>query len=91
MTQKVGRRPGKQDTRSQIIRAASAVFAEVGYAKASIRGIAQRAGVDPALVHHYAPPVVTADADQLAEWVGPGIDRYLHEPLPGIGEPGRDD
>jgi AcrR family transcriptional regulator len=33
--------------------AADAVFASVGYAKASLRGIAQRAGVDPALVHHY--------------------------------------
>ncbi len=205
MTQKVGRRPGKQDTRSQILRAASAVFAEVGYSEASIRGIAQRAEVDAALVHHYfdgkaslfiealglpggmrevpaepreapasgativrvflrlwdtraaasqpnpflslvqavcssslaaesvrefiaerigppgegrppgrewqirqaligsqlmglafqryimrAQPVVTADADQLAEWAGPAIDRYLYEPLPGIAGPGGD-
>ncbi len=203
--QKVGRRPGKQDTRSQIIRAASAGFAEAGYAEASIRGIAQRAGVDPALVHHYfdgkvslfievmglpggmrevpaelrenpasgativraflrlwdehataaqpspflslvqavsssplaaqsvrefiaerirppddgqplshewrvrqaligsqlmglafqryilrAEPVVTADADQLAAWVGPAIDRYLHEPLAERGSGGSD-
>jgi AcrR family transcriptional regulator len=29
------------------------VFAAEGYAAASLRGIAQRAGVDPALVHHY--------------------------------------
>jgi AcrR family transcriptional regulator len=200
MTQKAGRRPGKQDTRSQIVRAAGAVFAEVGYAEASIRGIAQRAGVDPALVHHYfdgkvslfieamglpggmrevpaelrenpasgavivraflglwdehasaaqpspflslvqavsssplaaesvrefiaerirppeagqplshewqvrqaligsqlmglafqryimvTQPVATADPDQLAAWVGPVIDRYLHEPLEGDG------
>ena len=200
MTQKAGRRPGKQDTRSQIVRAAGAVFAEAGYAEASIRGIAQRAGVDPALVHHYfdgkvslfieamglpggmrevpaelrenpasgavivraflrlwdehasaaqpspflslvqavssspraaesvrefiaerirppeagqplshewqvrqaligsqlmglafqryimgAQPVATADPDQLAAWVGPVIDRYLHEPLEGDG------
>ena len=33
--------------------AADAVFASEGYAQASLRGIAQRAGVDPALVHHY--------------------------------------
>ncbi len=33
--------------------AAEAVFASDGYAEASLRGIAQRAGVDPALVHHY--------------------------------------
>jgi AcrR family transcriptional regulator len=35
------------------VAAASAAFAEEGYAAASLRGIAQRAGVDPALVHHY--------------------------------------
>ncbi|HEX4540813.1 MAG TPA: TetR family transcriptional regulator [Acidimicrobiales bacterium] len=33
--------------------AADAAFASEGYAQASLRGIAQRAGVDPALVHHY--------------------------------------
>jgi AcrR family transcriptional regulator len=48
-----GRRPGKADTRAQIVSAAEAVFASDGYAQASLRGIAQRAGVDPALVHHY--------------------------------------
>jgi AcrR family transcriptional regulator len=41
------------DTRAQIVAAAAAVFASEGYAQASLRGIAQRAGVDPALVHHY--------------------------------------
>lgn len=48
-----GRRPGKADTRATILAAANAAFAEEGYAAASLRGIAQRAGVDPALVHHY--------------------------------------
>ena len=33
--------------------AAEKAFGEEGYAAASLRGIAQRAGVDPALVHHY--------------------------------------
>ncbi|HEY7946283.1 MAG TPA: TetR family transcriptional regulator [Acidimicrobiales bacterium] len=50
---RAGRRPGKADTRAQIIAAARAAFAELGYEQASIRGIARRASVDPALVHHY--------------------------------------
>lgn len=36
-----------------IVDAARRVFAEDGYDKASMRGIAREAGVDPALVHHY--------------------------------------
>jgi len=48
-----GRRPGHVDTRAQIVEAALAAFSADGYAEASMRGIARRAGVDPALVHHY--------------------------------------
>ena len=48
-----GRRPGNVDTRAEIVDAACAVFAEVGYAAASMRAIARRAEVDPALMHHY--------------------------------------
>ncbi|MGJ5723927.1 TetR family transcriptional regulator [Brevibacterium sp. H602] len=49
-------RPRKEsgsDARAAITDAASAEFAEKGYDKASIRGIARRAQVDSALVHHY--------------------------------------
>ncbi len=53
MARRSGRRPGNQDTRTSILEAARASFAEKGYDKASIRGIAGDAGVDPALVHHY--------------------------------------
>ncbi|MEW9532975.1 TetR family transcriptional regulator [Microbispora sp. NPDC049125] len=48
-----GRRPGTADTRGEILTAARKVFAEKGFDKATIRGIAREAGVDPALVHHY--------------------------------------
>ncbi|GAA2845452.1 TetR family transcriptional regulator [Streptosporangium fragile] len=48
-----GRRPGSVDTRGQILAAAREIFAEKGFDKATIRGIARQAGVDPALVHHY--------------------------------------
>jgi AcrR family transcriptional regulator len=49
----VGRRPGKADTRSEIIDAAKRVFAEKGYDGTSLRAVARAAAVDPALVHHY--------------------------------------
>src|SRR3954454_24665021 len=45
-----GRRPGPTQTREAIAAAARTQFAEVGYDRATIRGIAQAAGVDPALV-----------------------------------------
>ncbi len=50
---RTGRRPGTPDTRDRILAAARASFAERGYDAASIRDVAARAGVDPALVHHY--------------------------------------
>jgi AcrR family transcriptional regulator len=48
-----GRRPGSADTRGQILDAARAAFGERGFDGATMRDIAARAGVDPALVHHY--------------------------------------
>lgn len=50
---RTGRRPGKADTRGEILAAARHEFAARGYGGATIRGIAAAAGVDPALVHHY--------------------------------------
>lgn len=48
-----GRRPGSSGAREQILQAARDTFAEVGYDRASMRLVASRAGVDPALIHHY--------------------------------------
>ncbi|HET8768799.1 MAG TPA: helix-turn-helix domain-containing protein, partial [Pedococcus sp.] len=48
-----GRRPGGADTRAGIVAAARAEFAENGYDATSLRAVARRAEVDPALVHHY--------------------------------------
>jgi AcrR family transcriptional regulator len=50
---RTGRRAGDSGTREAIIDAARGQFAERGYDRATIRGIAAAAGVDPALVHHY--------------------------------------
>ncbi len=48
-----GRRPGKAGTRAEIVAAARDVFTANGFNQATLRGIARRASVDPALVHHY--------------------------------------
>src|SRR3954469_11836092 len=48
-----GRRPAGQDTRTALIEAARAVFAESGYDGATVRAIATRAGVDAAMVNHW--------------------------------------
>lgn len=50
---RTGRRRGSSDTRERILRAARESFGERGFDGASIRDVAGRAGVDPALVHHY--------------------------------------
>jgi AcrR family transcriptional regulator len=48
-----GRRPGGTDTRAELLEAARAVFAERGYDGATVRVIADRAGVDAAMVNHW--------------------------------------
>ncbi len=50
---RTGRRPGSSDARARILAAAREGFGERGFDGTTIRGIASRAGVDPALVHHY--------------------------------------
>jgi len=48
-----GRRPGGADTRAEILEAARTEFGERGYTAATVRQVARRAEVDPALVYHY--------------------------------------
>jgi AcrR family transcriptional regulator len=83
-----GRRPGGVDTRAAIVEAARTDFAAQGYDGTSVRGVARRAGVDPALVHHYfggkaalfaAVMDIPADPSQL-------IARVLEGPRDGVGE-----
>jgi AcrR family transcriptional regulator len=50
---RTGRRPGNPDTRQAILDAARNLFADRGYERTTIRGVAAAAAVDPALVHHY--------------------------------------
>lgn len=48
-----GRRPGKSDTRTQILESARRAFSQNGFARTTVRAIATEAQVDPALIHHY--------------------------------------
>ena len=50
---RAGRRPGESRTRDAILQAARATFAELGYERATLRVIGERAAVDPALALHY--------------------------------------
>jgi len=51
--QRGGRRPGESGTRETILAAARGAFAELGYDRTTIPGIAADAVVDPALVIHF--------------------------------------
>ena len=48
-----GRRPGETRTREAILTAARVCFAERGFDATSLRRIAETAGVDQSLVHHF--------------------------------------
>ena len=48
-----GRRPAGEDTRGALLDAARVEFTERGYDGATVRAIAQRAGVDAAMVNHW--------------------------------------
>jgi len=100
-----GRRPGASDTRSAILHAAHAEFAAVGYTAASIRQIARRADVDPALVYHYFtdkaglfvaglnlpadPRTVQAQAQQGPPNGARIVERFLAQWEEDDAEPGR--
>ena len=81
-----GRRPAGGDTRGDILAAARDEFAERGYDGASVRSVARRAEVDPALVRHYfrdkpelfAAAMTPLDVDRatlLATVTAGGVDR----------------
>ena len=49
-----GRRPqGSPDARRAVLDAARERFAELGFERTTMRAVAARAGVDPALIYHY--------------------------------------
>jgi AcrR family transcriptional regulator len=87
-----GRRPGGADTRDALLAAARAEFAERGFDGATVRVIAERAGVDPAMVNHWfggkealfmAALDVPIDPSTLVAEVVPGDPDRLGERIVG--------
>lgn len=88
-----GRRPGGGDTRKQLLDAARVAFVELGYDGATVRGIAERAGVDAAMVNHWfgskeqlfvAAIQLPVDPSAILEQVVPGDPARLGERIIGM-------
>jgi AcrR family transcriptional regulator len=94
-----GRRPGPTTTREAIADAARRQFAELGYDRATLRGIAGEAGVDAALVVRFygskdglfrevmaLPPMVAEAIERLADGPTETVGRRLAEVIVGMLE-----
>src|SRR5215210_7831557 len=83
-----GRRGGDSGTRAAILDAARRLFAERGFDGTSIRAVAARAGVDPALVHHFHGSKASLFAASLDLPLDPTavISRIVREDPEGAGE-----
>lgn len=88
-------RPSRTDSadapaaRDRILAAAREEFAERGYEKTSVRGIAKAADVDPALVHHYFGTKEQVFEASIEVAVGPLLNApgsIAEGPLDGVGE-----
>ncbi|WP_097870375.1 TetR/AcrR family transcriptional regulator [Streptomyces sp. rh34] len=79
---------GGPDARTRILEAARTEFAERGYDRTSIRGIAKSAGVDAALVHHYfgTKDEVFAAAVEVTFEPALVVHTVLGGPPEGLGE-----
>ncbi|MFF3326542.1 TetR family transcriptional regulator [Streptomyces sp. NPDC002889] len=80
-----GEGPG---ARERILEAARTEFAERGYEKTTVRGIARAAGVDAALVHHYfgTKDAVFAAAIEVSFEPALVVPQILGQGKEGIGE-----
>lgn len=81
------RRVGTQSssTRTQILDATELVMVEEGYAAASTRRVAARAGLKPSLVHYYFPTtedLLLAVYHRAAEWASEELAKALADPDP---------
>ncbi|WHT17799.1 TetR family transcriptional regulator [Crossiella sp. CA-258035] len=83
-----GRRPAGEDTKGALLSAARAVFTEQGYDGATVRMIAARAQVDPAMVNHWfgGKESLFAAAVQLPVTPQQILETVLAGPVEGLGE-----
>ena len=83
-----GRRPGPTSTRDDVLAAARAVFADHGYDGATIRAIAARADVDPALIIQFfaSKDGLFAAAMELPFDAAAAVDTILSGPRSRTGE-----
>lgn len=79
---------GEPSARDDIVAAAVAEFADLGYDGATIRGIATRAGVDPSLVHHYFGTKADLFGQAIGAPMRPDVDipAMLAAPRHDLGE-----
>lgn len=81
------RRVGAENsaTRTAILEATEQVLVEEGYAAASTRRVAARAGLKPSLVHYYFPTtddLLVAVYRRSAEWANEELEKALVDPDP---------
>jgi AcrR family transcriptional regulator len=88
MARRTGRRPGTSTAKADILTAARELFATDGYDRTTVRAIAQRAGVDVALVSYYYDNKRGLFASAMSIPVDPGevIERAVNGPREGAGE-----
>ena len=76
-----GRRPGESNARQEILDAARALMASIGPEATSLRAVARRADVDPALVSHYFGDRATLIAEAMV--LPDALDRAVSLVVPG--------
>lgn len=79
---------GESGAQERIVAAAIDEFADLGYDGATMRGIAARAGVDSALVHHYFGTKAELFAQTVGAPMRPDVDipALLDGPDDGLGQ-----
>lgn len=83
----LGPRPGRPDTRGDIIRAAKRQFA-LGYTSCSLRAVAREAGVDPSLVVQFFGSKEGLYLAAMADVIPPDevLGRIVGDAAEGVGE-----